>query len=374
MRVVHITTNAGETEMIGIEKYALDLAVAQKASGSDVTIITNRSGVLSELCRQQGIPVVVEPSLNQSPKESMPALVNQFSIFDADIIHSHTPNAVVQAFEAGNELGIPFVFTFHIGGDNNNNGRFGYRNPVVEVRNAGIRFTTMCVSKTNFEDMKEHGVPETELYYVPQGTTPAPRGHTRKANKSLRPNLIFVGSLSQRKGLDLAIFAMAELRRRRGPDCPVLSIYGNGEGKLEGYYREVVTVLQLDDIVRFCGFQANVLDWCPDSDILLMPSRSEVGPLVVLEAMSRGLPIVASEVGDVREVMPDRRYGRIVPINTIIPLADAVESLLDDIAAGRFDPSLLIERHRSLFTMQKMAERVEAVYKQVLAAANSASS
>lgn len=369
MRVVHVATNNIEIRMLGLEKYALNLAVAQKASGSDVMIITNRLGVLSEACHQHDIPVVVERGLNQFPAdESIPALASQFSSFGANVIHCHTPSAVAQAIRAGNQLDIPCVFTFHVSGPDN--GKFGARNPVTTARNAGMRFTTICVAKDNFESLKKHGIPETELYYVPVGTTPAPREHAREAHESRHPNLIFVGSLDPRKGPELAILAMADLRRRRGPDCPALNIYGNGE--MEEHYREMVTVLQLNDIVRFCGFQANVLDWCPDSDILLMSSRSELAPLVVLEAMSRGMPIVASEVGDVPEMLPDQRYGRIVPVNSIVPLVDAVESLLDDIAAGRFDPSLVIERHRSLFTTQKMAERVEAVYKQVLAA-NSAS-
>jgi glycosyltransferase involved in cell wall biosynthesis len=369
MRVVHVATNGYETKMIGLEKYALNLAVAQQASGSGAMIITNRPGVLSEACHQHDIPVIVEQSLDRPPTEnSILALVNQFRIFGANVIHCHTPNAAASAFPAGNRLGIPGVFTFHIGG--RDNGRFGPANPLMGARNAGMRFATICVSKINFEDMKKHGIPETEIYYVPHGTTPVPRERAREVYKSHRPDLIFVGSLDLNKGLDLSILAMAELRRRRGPDCPALNIYGNGV--LEGHFREMVTVLQLHDIVRFCGFQANILDRCPGSDILLMSSRSELGPLVVLEAMSRGMPIVASEVGDVPEMIPDQRYGRIVPINSIVPLADAVESLLDDLAAGRFDHSLVIERHRSLFTIQKMAERVEAVYKQVLAA-NSAS-
>jgi glycosyltransferase involved in cell wall biosynthesis len=369
MRVVHVATNSRAVEMLGLEKYALNLAVAQKASGSDVMIITNRPGVLSEACHQHDIPVVVERALNQLPaKESIPVLVSQFSSLSANVIHCHTPSAVAQAIPAGNQLGIPCVFTFHVSGKDN--GKFDARNPVMSARNSGMRFSTICVSKINFESMKEHGIPETELHYVPLGTKPVPRERAREVHKSRRPNLIFVGSLDSRKGPDLAILAMAELRRRRGPDCPALNIYGNGE--TEEHYREMVTVLQLNDNVQFCGFQANVLDWCPDSDILLMSSRSELGPLVVLEAMSRGMPIVASEVGNVPEMLPDQRYGRIVPVNSIVPLADAAESLLDDIAAGLFDPNLVIERHRSLFTTQKMAERVEEVYKQVLAA-NSAS-
>ena len=78
------------------------------------------------------------------------------------------------------------------------------------------------------------------------------------------------------------------------------------------------------------------------------------------------MPIVATDVGSVAEMLPDQRYGRVVPPNSITVVARAVESLLSDIAAAKFDPIPLIERHRSLFSSEKMAERVEAVYRQVL--------
>lgn len=192
--------------------------------------------------------------------------------------------------------------------------------------------------------MKQHGIPEIELYYAPRGTMPVPREQSRVVNEAHRPDLIFVGSLDSRKGLDLAILAMAGLRQRRGP------------------------VLQLNNVARFHGFQANIVYQCPNSDILLMPSRSDVGPLVVPEAMSRGIPIVASEADNVPEMLPDERHGRIASINSIIPPIDAIESLMGDIVVGRFDPSLVVERHRSLFTNQIMAERVDAIYEQVLTA------
>ena len=166
------------------------------------------------------------------------------------------------------------------------------------------------------------------------------------------------------KGIDVAILSVAELRRRRGPDCPTLSVYGDGEqGK---YLKEMVNVLGLSDIVRFHGMQPGILEHCDSTDILIMPSRFETGPLVVLEAMSRGMAIVATDVGEVVEMLPDRRYGRIVPVDSIVALADAVEALLGDIACGQFDPNLLIERHRSFYTNDKMADRVGAIYKKVL--------
>ena len=78
------------------------------------------------------------------------------------------------------------------------------------------------------------------------------------------------------------------------------------------------------------------------------------------------MPIVATDVGEVARMMPDSRYGRVAPKDSVIPLADAIEALLTDIADGRFDRDLLIERHRSLYSIEKFAERTEAAYSQIL--------
>jgi glycosyltransferase involved in cell wall biosynthesis len=174
-----------------------------------------------------------------------------------------------------------------------------------------------------------------------------------------------MSALMFRKGVDVAVLTMAELRGRLGSRSPELNIYG--EGNYGPYYEEMVTTLGLDNVVHFHDPQADALALhASTTDILLMPSREETGPLVVLEAMSLGMPIVATNVGEVAQMLPDRRYGRVVPVNSIRDLADAIESLLVDIGAGDFDPDLLIERHRSVYTAEKMAEDVERVYRKLL--------
>jgi glycosyltransferase involved in cell wall biosynthesis len=79
------------------------------------------------------------------------------------------------------------------------------------------------------------------------------------------------------------------------------------------------------------------------------------------------MPIVATDVGDVPEMLPDSRYGRIVPVDSIEALADAVDWLLSDISDGRFDPEPVIARHRSLYSADKMAERIDQVYSEAVA-------
>jgi len=334
-------------------------------------VVVDRPGALRDACSQHGISVVVaqelKPATGPLRKISAtptPGLITQFEAFNADLIHVHAPPAAGRVIPAANLIRIPCLFSLHarIIADSK-----GIRHPLIEARRAGLRFAVISVTKAIFEDLRKRDSLATDLYYVPLGIKAvSPSANYQKSNQPHRPNLIFAGTLDRNKGLDIAILAMADLRRRRGGrDCPVLNVYGS-EGGEGDYLREMVTVLGMNDIVRFHGFQAGILEDCSNANILVIPSRAETGPLVVLEAMSRGIPAVAFDVGDVAEMLPNARYGRIISVNSIIAFTNAIESLLSDIDSGRFEPGLLIGRYRSLYTSEKMAERTEAVYRQVL--------
>ena len=353
MRVAHMINSY--TQVSGVDTYVLALAAAQRGRGSSPMLISDRPGYITEACDRRGIPAVVEKGLNPEgratwppPEAAIRSLVGTLTAFGADVIHCHSVPAASQAMFAGDQLRIPCVFTDHNAGDMEQGA----------AQFLSLRFTIISCSRTGFGLLKQRGTPEASLYYIPNGTMPISPDRVRPRSRG--PDLILVGSMSERKGVDVAILAMHELRERRGQACPALNIYGTGPRA--PYFREMTAVLDLDDIVRFHGSQMGVLERCPDADILLLPSRAEASPMVILEAMSRGMPIVATDVGDIPEMLPDPRYGRIVPVDSIAALADAVESLLSDVASGRFDPEPVIARHRSLYTADMMAERVEQVY------------
>jgi glycosyltransferase involved in cell wall biosynthesis len=365
MRILHATTSA-ETSTLGIERQVATLAVAQKASGSDVMIAIDRPGVFTESCRESGVWVTVCDQLRRplanlaaatpegavALEDAVQGFIEFMEKFSPDIIHCHNLGAALVAIGAGNRVNIPCVFT----GD-------GWQVSIDGWRR-GLRFATLCLNAANFKVLLKSDIPDAYIYYVPNGTRAARPERERQPGAAHTPSLMVVGELDPRKGIDVLILAMVQLRRRLGRACPVLNIYGDGARK--AYLAEMAAVLGLDDVVIFHGFQPDVMENCPSDDILVMSSRGEAGPQVVLEAMSRGMPIVATDVGDVANMLPDRRYGRVVPWDSVMPLANAMESLLQDVADGRFDPDLVIERHRSEYSIEKLVERTEAVYSQLL--------
>ncbi len=365
MRILHVTCNA-EVSTLGLEREVVTLAVAQKARGSDVMIAIDHPGVFTESCLEHGVPVVVRDQLQGKfmglvamTSEEVAALENAVQGFiecvegfSPDIIHCHGLIPVMVGVGAGNRLDIPCAIT----GEGPWTTIGGWKR--------GLRFATLCLTMAAFDKLLRSEIPDTYVYYVPNGTRVVPPTQVKPAGTSHSPSLIVAGNLHPRKGIDILILAMVELRRRLDQACPCLNIYGDGPRK--DYLAEMATVLELNDIVRFHGFKLGVLEECPSTDILVLPSREEKSPLVVLEAMSRGMPIVATDVGEVNNMLPDWRYGRVVPADSVVPLADAIELVLKDIAGGRLNPDLPIERHRSLYSIEKFAERTEAAYSQIL--------
>jgi glycosyltransferase involved in cell wall biosynthesis len=361
MRIVHIVASSPPGNVKGDETHMLHLVAIQRARGDDPVVITDRDGFVVNSCERDGIPVsVVGDFLRGSHRGSMTTTLDaKLKELDAEILHCHELNAFRSAVEAADNNGIPSVITLHVGSGE-------VLNELATANRSGRKVAVIAVCKAQFNAIQSAEKPGIELHYVPLTSRIPPDRHQQAASGPSKPNLVLVGVLDFKKGIDLAILAMLELRRKRGADCPVLNIYGWGrQGR---YFTEVVEVLHLDDLVKFHGVDVGILEKCPSSDVLIVASRKETGPLVVLEAMSRGMPVVATDVGDVREMLPDRRYGRVVPVDSITGLADAIDSVLRYVASGRFDPNVVIKRHRSEYSADKMAGRVAAIYNSALLA------
>jgi glycosyltransferase involved in cell wall biosynthesis len=360
MRIVHVVQVGGDpTSIQGDQRHAFYLARAQRARGHDVAAVTYCTGLFSKMCEEEGVPVFIMDSLDDGAPPSgggLPAgeqLAVKLREFGAEVIHCHELNAAKTVVAVANSMRLPCVITLH-GGIGMLASRF------IEAKRSGMKFAIIAVCKNDLALMRETGMAGIDFHYVPNGTREFSGMRQQERDESRRPNLILVGSLGFRKGIDIAILAMVELRRRRGSDCPVLNIYG--KGKFGDYFSEMVRVLHLDDVVKFHGIEMDILDRCASSDVLVVPSRAETGPLVVIEAMSRGMPIVATSVGEVNDMLPGPQYGRVVPENSITAFADGMDLILTDVATGQFNPDLLVKRHQSEYSVEKMVDRIEAIY------------
>jgi glycosyltransferase involved in cell wall biosynthesis len=175
-----------------------------------------------------------------------------------------------------------------------------------------------------------------------------------------RPIIGVVGRLSPEKGVDLFLDACATLVRQGLAFSAIVAGDGPERSGLEARCRR----LALAPSVRFLGQIANVDVVYDLLDLLVLPSRSEGLPNTLLEAMRADLPVVATSVGAVPEVVGTSSAARLVPPGSALALAEAIESAL----TGGDPPQAAVARRDvvSAFSLERRLEAHMRLYRDVL--------
>ena len=174
--------------------------------------------------------------------------------------------------------------------------------------------------------------------------------------------IVGVGRLNPQKNFSLFLDIAAAL----APKFPELRFLLAGEGPEESMLREKAGALGLADRIVFAGYVADTRQVYAATDILLMPSRFEGLPMTLLEAMAMGLPVVASKLDGIAEVIEDGREGFLIDFNDTQGFVDRCASLLENPAKSSelaTNARAKIEAH---FSVERMTSAVEAIYDQFL--------
>ena len=136
-----------------------------------------------------------------------------------------------------------------------------------------------------------------------------------------------VGRLAPEKGVDIFLHAAAEIRKKH-PDVGFLIA---GDGPDRELLDSLKDNLALGDSVTFCGLSDDMPAFYASIDLLVSASRREGMPIALLEAIAAGLPVVATSVGAVPEVIRNGHNGLLVPPCSVSDLTNAVSQLLEDV-------------------------------------------
>jgi len=162
------------------------------------------------------------------------------------------------------------------------------------------------------------------------------------------------------KGHDTALKALALLKDTRW----TLLLAGDHEGDLGPQMQALAQTLDIADRVRFLGLREDVPALLKASDVLLAPSRREALSLTLLEASACSLPIVATRVGGIGEVVEDGASGFLVPPDDPAALAAALAPLLGDPALRARCGARARQRFEAGFTEKAMFDKTVAVYRE----------
>jgi len=198
-------------------------------------------------------------------------------------------------------------------------------------------------------------VPASRIRTIYNGVSPALPGGEPPPSP---PDLILgIGRLAPEKGFDLLIEALVGV-----PDYRLVVA---GDGPERARLEQLVRARGLDDRVEFAGWVEGAWTdrWCPR--LVAVPSRFEGMPLVILEAMQAGIPVVATRVGGVPEVVIDGSTGLLVDPGDPAALATALRELLDDPRRCEEMGTAAERRLRDHFTAERMISSYEALYQEV---------
>ena len=190
-----------------------------------------------------------------------------------------------------------------------------------------------------------NGVPDVELEALPR--------------PSESPVVGSIGRLDGQKAYDVLVRALPQL-----PDVTAVVI---GEGEERGPLVELAGSLGVAERMLLPGWSDEPRRHLRTFDVFVLPSRVEGLPLVLIEAMLAGVPVVATDVGSVAEAVVDGSTGLLVPPEDPDALAAAIASLLRDPGLRREMGVRARERAIELFTADAMAARYEALYDELLA-------
>jgi glycosyltransferase involved in cell wall biosynthesis len=349
MRVMHVHRIRG---IGGSERHLLTLLPALAERGVDPIFVglDDPAWDAADFYGALQVPAV----RIMSPRDFDPLLLVRLArTLRADIVHTHLVHADVYGGLAARLRGTHLVSTKH----NDDPFRIG---PFRFVERGLSRLTDRIVTITDALHrftVDQVGVPADKVETIHYGLDGVPDAWGVNPPDDVPESarvLLAVARLTDQKGIDVAIRALAEL-----PDDTVLVVLG--EGPERATLLRLARDLGLESRVFLLGRVPDVAAWLGRATVLVHPARWEGFGLGVLEAMLAGLPVVATNVSALPELIVDGETGVLVEPNDAAALARGIARALDrpELGAGG------LERARSEFSVGRMADRTAALYLKV---------
>lgn len=329
-------------------------------------VILYHDRVLAQRCREGGLPVTVLPVRGSYDLDGPRILDAALDHGGAQVVHVHGYRAAVNAALATTRR--PLVITMH------GQGEPSWRQPVPFVKDRLYRWAegwacrrrdaVVCFVTADLRRRHERIFRGLEVRTIPNGIDPITRDGLPEPSPPLasaRLHALAVGRLTPIKGLDIALRALALL-----PAASRWHLDLVGEGEATADLATLAAALGVTDRVTFHGFRRDTEALMAASDVLIMPSWHEGLPYTLLEAMSIGLPVVASQVGGLAEVLQHDATGLLFPAGDAAALAANLTRLADSSALRATLGHAAARLQRDRFTLATMGAAYLAAYERAL--------
>jgi glycosyltransferase involved in cell wall biosynthesis len=356
----------------GAECHVLGLGAFLRDQGYQPHVVLFHDRELAARCRDQDLPhsvLVTRNSFDASGPRRLGQLLAQQG---TALVHVHGYRAAVNVALAGSSY--PLVCTLH------GQGEPSWRDPGNYVRDRLYRRAeawaclrrraVICCVTDDLQRRLASQYRGLTLRTVRNGIAPLDRSCLPPPQYPLaagRLHAVAVGRLTRVKGLEIAIEAMAGLKAGHPWHLDLV-----GEGELRGELEALASRLGVADRVTFHGFRRDVEALMAGADLLLMPSRHEGLPYTLLEAMSLGLPVLATAVGGLAEVLRDEDTSLLIPAGDVRALSAALGRLGEDADLRARLGQAAAREQRLRYTLTSMGEGYLAAYELAMRGAGTA--
>jgi glycosyltransferase involved in cell wall biosynthesis len=359
---MRVLLSVAEMATGGAERIVVELTRALRKEGDEVAVAAD-SGPFDRLLEGSGAQRYPVPGRGRSPLTAARAVLRVRSAtrrFRPAVIHAHNVKATGVAAVAG--LGsrgrrTPLVATFH------GVRREEYRRAALILRRA---HAVACVSQDLLEGLASAGLPRERMRVIGNAVPlpePLPRDARVAIDRELGlgegPVVSLVGRLVEQKAPHRFLEAAARIAREL-PDCRFLVV---GDGPLRGGLESLARRLALTGAIRFTGLRRDARELIARSDVVAFSSDWEGLPMVALEALAAGVPVVSTEVEGMRELL-GTGAGVVVPgdpdalAREIVALIRAPARRAQMGRTGR-------ERIATEFSVERMVTAYQGLYREL---------
>jgi len=364
LNIVFIITRGDDIG--GAQIHVRDLAQALQESGHKVTVLCGGSGAFTEMLENRDIPYralkhLVHPIHPYRDVLAFLEIRRTLEELNPELVCTHSSKAGILGRLAAHRLSLPVTFTAH-GWAFTEGIRPKKRMIYRAIERWAARLTHKIITVSEYDRMlaiREKVGRADQIVTIHNGMLDVSQD-LRAIPERDPVKLIMVARFGHQKQHTLLLNALSELKTEQW------TLDFVGDGPLLGDVRHQVKDLGLEDRVSFLGRRDDVPDRLASSNIFILTSRWEGFPLSIVEAMRAGLPVIASDVGGVREAVVHGETGFLVKGADVNELAGYLKKLITSPMLRRSMGQAGRERYERYFTFDHMYQKTLDIYKELV--------
>jgi len=362
MNILFVITRADAIG--GAQVHVKDLATALQADNHKVLVLTGEQGVYNQHLERAGIESVACKDLQKqiSPVadgKSLRYILHIINLFKPDLIAAHSSKTGILGRLASQITKIPCIFTAHgwsftTGIPEPNRSIFRW----LEKLTAPLADKIICVSEYDRQIGLKARMGSEQLLTIHNGMKDIPSALKADPGRAKPVKIAMVARFDRQKDHATLIEAFRDL------NAELVLI---GDGPSLNKTRDRVEKLGLSDRVSFLGFRQDIAEILAEVQIYALISHWEGLPCTIIEAMRAGLPVVASDVGGVKEIVIEGQTGYVVPRGDVATLKNRLNYLLGNEQARISMGIMGRQKYEAQLTFQHMYEQTLSAYQAVVA-------